>query len=61
MYYILKISTKAFIIVQDNSDIIITSDYKKATKYNTVGEAMKTASEVNDILGTHIVKFESIG
>lgn len=60
MYYILKASPKAFFIVE-GQDIVITSDYTRATKYNTIGEAMKMASKVNGTLGTHLVKVESLG
>lgn len=61
MRYILKASPKAFIIVQPNNELIITSDYTKATQYNTIGDAMRTASEVNEALGVHVFKAESIG
>ena len=61
MYYILKASTKAFIVIQPDGDMIITSDYTKATKDSTIGDAMKAASKVNGALGTHLVKVESIG
>jgi len=61
MCYILKASTKAFIIIQENDELIITPDYTKATQYSTIGEAMKAASKVNNELGTHIVKIESLG
>lgn len=60
MHYILTASTKAFIIVQENKDTVITPDYTRATKFETVGEAMRAASEVNAALGTHIVRFQSI-
>lgn len=61
MYYILKASTKAFIINKPDGEMIITPDYTKATQYNTIGEAMRAASEANKALGTHIVKVESLG
>lgn len=61
MYYILKASPKAFVIVQPNNELIITSDYTKATKYNTIGDAMRAASEVNEALGVHAFKAESVG
>ena len=38
--YILRISSKAFIQVKPD-EVVITSDYEKATKYNTIGEAMR--------------------
>lgn len=61
MHYILKASNNAFIIAQENGDMIITSDYEKATQYPTIGEAMKSASKVNKDLGTKHVKVISIG
>lgn len=61
MYYILKASTKAFVIVQPNDDLVITPDYTRATQYSTIGDAMRAATKVNGALGTHLVKIESIG
>lgn len=56
MKYILKASTKGFIIVLDNDEMIITPDYTKATQYSTIGDAMKAAVKANDALGTHLVR-----
>ena len=53
--YILRISNKAFIQVRPD-EVAITSDYEKATKYNTIGEAMKIASELNNSIGHYIIK-----
>ena len=53
--YILRISSKAFIQVKPD-EIVITSDYKKATKYNTIGEAMKVASELNKLISNPVIK-----
>lgn len=53
--YILKISNKAFIKVEADRFLII-SDYEKATKYNTIGEAMRKASELNNLIGYYIIK-----
>lgn len=61
MPYILKASTKAFIICQDNDELVITPDYNKATQYNTIGEAMKVAAHVNDIFNSHLVEVELVG
>lgn len=61
MHYILKASPKAFIICQDNDELVITPDYNKATQYNTIGEAMKVAAHVNDIFNSHLVEVESVG
>lgn len=43
-----------------NDELIITPDYARATQYNTIGEAMKAAANVNRALGSHLVKVESI-
>ena len=51
--YILRISSKAFIQVKPD-EVVITSDYEKATKYNTIGEAMKVALELNELINNSI-------
>lgn len=61
MYYILTTGPKGFIKVLDNEEIVISPDYNKATRYQTMGDAMKTAVKVNTALGTHAVKFISVG
>ena len=53
--YILRISNKAFIQVKPD-EVVITSDYEKATKHNTIGDAMRAASELNDLIGHYIIK-----
>ena len=53
--YILRISNKAFIQVKPN-EVVITSDYEKAIKYNTIGEAMRIASELNNDFESHIIR-----
>ena len=53
--YILQINSKAFIQVKPD-EVVITSDYEKATRYNTIGEAMKVASELNELINTSIIK-----
>lgn len=53
--YILRISNKAFVQVKPD-EVVITSDYEKATKYNTIGEAMRVASELNNDFESHIIK-----
>ena len=55
MSYILQASPKAFIITGDE-EVIVTSDYQRATQYPTIGAAMKAAVKVNKALGTHIIK-----
>ena len=53
--YILQISNKAFIQVKSDK-VTIISDYEKATKYNTIGEAMRIASELNSDFEIHITR-----
>lgn len=53
--YILRISNKAFIQVKPD-EVVITSDYEKATKYSTIGEAMRIASELNNDFESHIIR-----
>ena len=53
--YILRISNKAFIQVKPD-EVAITSDYEKATKYSTIGEAMRKASELNNDFENHIIR-----
>ena len=53
--YLLRISNKAFIQVKPD-EVVITSDYEKATKYNTIGEAMRIASGLNNDFESHIIR-----
>lgn len=53
--YILQISNKAFIQVRPD-EVVITSDYEKATKYNTIGEAMRVASKLNKLISNPVIK-----
>ena len=53
--YILRISNKAFIQVKPE-EVVINSDYEKATKYSTIGEAMRIASELNNDFESHIIR-----
>ena len=53
--YILRISNKAFIQVKSD-EVVITLDYEKATKYSTIGEAMRIASELNSDFESHIIR-----
>ena len=53
--YILQKSNKAFIQVKSDK-VAVISDCEKATKYNTIGEAMRKASELNNLIGHYIIK-----
>lgn len=61
MYYILTTGPKGFIRIQDNEEIVISPNPEKATQYQIVGDAMKAAAKVNSTLGTHSVKFITVG
>lgn len=53
--YILQINSKAFIQIKPD-EVVITPNYEKATKYNTIGEAMGVASELNNDFESHIIR-----
>lgn len=53
--YILQIGNGVFIQVKTD-EVVVTSDCEKATKYNTIGEAMKTASELNKLISNPVIK-----
>ncbi len=53
--YILQISSQAFIQIKENS-IEISSDYSIATKFETIGKAMKKASKINAMFNNYSVK-----
>lgn len=53
--YTLTINNKAYILIKDD-ELVITSDYSKASYFNIIGDAMKAAVEVNKQLGTNLVK-----
>lgn len=55
--YTLKINEKAYIKFDKKTKlIIITPNYKRASLYNTFGEASYDAIEINDIIKVPIVK-----
>lgn len=61
MYYILKISNKAFVKVEDNSDLTIVQEPERATKIEKVGDAMRQASQINEDWEEAIVKVIRVG
>lgn len=61
MYYILKISNKAFVKVEDNSDLTIVQEPERATKIEKVGDAMRQASQINEDWEEAIVKAIRVG
>lgn len=61
MYYILKISNKAFVKIEDNSDLTIVQEPERATKIEKVGDAMRQASQINENWEEAIVKVIRVG
>lgn len=61
MYYILKISTKAFVRIEDNGDITIVATPDRATRIERIGDAMKQASQINEDWEEAVVQVERIG
>lgn len=55
MYILYEISNKAFIQIKPD-EVVITPDHEKATKYNTIGEAMRVASELNNDFESNIIR-----
>ena len=53
--YILSISKKAFIRLESNGDMIIISTPDRSTKFESIGEAMRVAAQVNEDFESDIV------
>lgn len=47
--FIVQVTSRAFIRVF-NDELVITPDKEKATKYETIGDAMRAAALANDFL-----------
>lgn len=58
--YILRISPKAFIRQGEDNEIIIVGSPNRATTFDTIGEAMRIAAQVNESLETNKVHVFSI-
>lgn len=58
--YILRISPKAFIKQGQDGEIIIVSSPNKATTFDTIGDAMKVAAQINEDLETNNVHVFSL-
>lgn len=54
--YILRISCRAFVRLELNGDTTIVSSPEKASTYDKIGDAMRAAVDVNDLLETNKVK-----
>ena len=53
--FIVQATSKAFIRVF-NDEFVITSDKEKATKYETIGDAMRVAALANDFLESKTIR-----
>lgn len=53
--YILKISNTAFVRMDDDA-VAIVSKPENATRYSTIGFAMRVASHINNKLNSFIVR-----
>lgn len=56
MHYILKISNKAFVKIEENFDLTIIENPERATKFDRIGDAMKQASQINNDWETNAVQ-----
>lgn len=53
--FIVQVTSRAFIRVF-NDELVITPDKEKATKYKTIGEAMRAAALANDFLESKTIR-----
>lgn len=58
--YILTINPQGFILIKENNEITITSDYEKATTYSFIGDAMRAAIQINRIFEEEVIRVKSI-
>ena len=58
--YILKIGN-GLLIKEIDEDIVLTKDYTQAIQYKTIGDAMRDAVKLNDLIGHYIIKVISYG
>ena len=62
MYYILRISTKAFIKLDETSnDIIVVQEPERASKFELIGDAMIAAARINQDWEEDIVRVIKVG
>ena len=61
MYYILKISNKAFVKIEDNGDLTIVQEPERATKIEKVGDAMRQAGQINEDWEANVVQIVRVG
>ena len=53
--FIVQVTSRAFIRVF-NDELVITPDTEKATKYETIGDAMRAAALANDLLESKTIR-----
>lgn len=58
--YILKIGN-GLLIKEIAEDIVLTKDYTQAIQYKTIGDAMRDAVKLNDLIWHYIIKVISYG
>ena len=58
--YILRIGNE-LLIKEIAEDIVLTRDYTQAIQYKTIGNAMRDAVKLNDLIGHYIIKVISYG
>lgn len=59
--YILQISSKAYIKLEENSnDIVVVQEPERATKFDAIGDAMRAASRINEDWEEHIIRVKSL-
>ena len=58
--YILKIGN-GLLIKEIAEDVVLTKDYTQAIQYKTIGDAMRDAVKLNDLIGHYIIKVISYG
>ena len=58
--YILRIGNE-LLSKEIAEDIILTKDYTQAIQYKTIGDAMRDAVKLNDLIGHYIIKVISYG
>ena len=58
--YILRIGNE--LLIKDIAeDIVLTKDGNQAIQYKTIGDAMRDAVKLNDLIGHYIIKVISYG
>lgn len=58
--YILRIGN-GLLIKDIAEDIVLTKDYTQAIQYKTIGDAMRDAVKLNNLIGHYIIKVISYG